>query len=68
MIFKSFLVEKNLSIVDEYFITLLYGENIGLKDEIKKKIKEKYKGYEQINFNQDEVIKNEALEEQIYNV
>ena len=36
MIFKSFLVEKNLSIVDEYFITLLYGENIGLKDEIKK--------------------------------
>ena len=68
MIFKSFLVEKNLSIVDEYFITLLYGENIGLKDEIKKKIKEKYKGYEQINFNQDEVIKNDVLEEQIYNV
>ena len=68
MIFKSFLVEKNLSIVDEYFVTLFYGENIGLKDEIKKRIKEKYKNYEQINFNQDEVIKNEALEEQIYNV
>jgi len=68
MIFKSFLVEKNLSIIDEYFVTLFYGENIGLKDEIKKRIKEKYKNYEQINFNQDEVIKNEALEEQIYNV
>ena len=68
MILKSFLVEKNLSIVDEYFVTLFYGENIGLKDEIKKRIKEKYKNYEQINFNQDEVIKNEALEEQIYNV
>ena len=68
MILKSFLVEKNLSIIDEYFVTLFYGENIGLKDEIKKRIKEKYKDYEQINFNQDEVIKNEALEEQIYNV
>ena len=68
MIFKSFLVEKNLSIIDKYFITLFYGENIGLKDEIKKRIKEKYKNYEQINFNQDEVIKNETLEEQIYNV
>jgi len=68
MILKSFLVEKNLSIIDEYFVTLFYGENIGLKDEIKKRIKEKYKDYEQINFNQDEVIKNEGLEEQIYNV
>ena len=36
MILKSFLVEKNLSIIDEYFVTLFYGENIGLKDEIKK--------------------------------
>ena len=68
MILKSFLVEKNLSIVDEYFVTLFYGENIGLKDEIKKSIKEKYKSYEQISFGQDEVVKNEMLEEQIYNV
>ena len=68
MILKSFLVEKNLSIIDKYFITLFYGENIGLKDEIKKRIKEKYKDYEQINFNQDEIIKGKVLEEQIYNV
>ena len=68
MIFKSYLVEKNLSILDEYFVTLFYGENIGLKDEIKKSIKEKYKSYEQISFGQDEVVKNEMLEEQIYNV
>ena len=61
MIFKSFLVEKNLSIIDKYFITLFYGENIGLKDEIKKRIKEKYKDYEQINFNQDEIIKGKVL-------
>ena len=68
MIFKSYLVEKNLSILDEYFVTLFYGENIGLKDEIKKSIKEKYKSYEQISFGQDEVVKNKMLEEQIYNV
>jgi len=68
MILKSFLVEKNLSIIDRYFLSLFYGENIGLKDEIKKKIKEKYKNYEKVNFNQDEILKNRALEEQVYNV
>ena len=41
MILKSFLVEKNLSLIDSYFITLFYGENIGLKDEIKDEIKKK---------------------------
>ena len=69
MILKSFLVEKNLSLIDSYFITLFYGENIGLKDEIKYEIKKKYKSYEQINLNQDEVIKNEKLlDDQIYNI
>ena len=68
MILKSFLVEKNLSIIDRYFLSLFYGENIGLKDEIKKKIKEKYKNYEKVNFNQDEILKNRALEEQVYNI
>ena len=69
MILKNFLVEKNISIIDEYSVVLFYGENIGFKDEVKEKIKEKYKNYEQINFNQDEIIKNEELlEEQICNV
>ena len=69
MILKNFIVEKNLSIIDKYFLTLFYGENIGFKDEIKQKIKEKYKNCEQINFNQDEIIKNgKLLEEQVYNI
>ncbi len=69
MILKSFIVEKNISIVDQYFVTLFYGENIGLKDDLKEKLKEKYKHHEQINFSQDEIIKNEKLlENQIYNV
>ena len=59
MILKSFIVEKNVSIIDQYFVTLFYGENIGFKDEIKQKIKEKYKNYERVNYNQDEIIKKE---------
>ena len=46
MILKSFLVEKNLSTIENYFVTLFYGENIGLKDDIKLHIKEKYKDFE----------------------
>ena len=68
MILKSYLVEKNLSIIDSYFASLFYGENIGLKDEIKYEIKKKFKSYEQINLNLEEVAKNEKLlDEQIYN-
>ena len=61
MILKSFLVEKNLSTIENYFVTLLYGENIGLKDDIKKHIKEKYKDFEQVNLHQDEVLKDDVL-------
>ena len=35
MILKSFLLEKNLSLIDNYNLILFYGENIGLKDEFK---------------------------------
>ena len=68
MILKSYLVEKNLSLIDSYFASLFYGENIGLKDEIKYELKKKFKNYEQINLNLEEVAKNEKLlNEQIYN-
>ena len=68
MILKSFLVEKNIKLLDQYFATLVYGENIGMKDDIKNQIKSHLKGYEHINFNQDEIIKNEKiLDEHIYN-
>ena len=62
MILKSFLVEKEISMLDKHFISLFYGENIGLKDEIKHELKKKYENYEQINFNQDEVISKESPE------
>ena len=68
MILKSFLVEKNIKLLDQYFTNLIYGENIGMKDDIKNQVKSHLKDYEQINFNQDEIIKNKKiLDEQINN-
>jgi DNA polymerase-3 subunit delta len=61
MIIKSFVLEKKISLVNEYFIILLYGENIGMKDEIKDQIKKHYKNSEKISFHQNEIIKNDKL-------
>ena len=43
--------------LDKYFITLIYGENIGMKDDIKNQIKKLFKHYEKIIFTQDEISK-----------
>tara|TARA_Y100000590_G_scaffold455292_1_gene603656 strand:- start:664 stop:1668 length:1005 start_codon:yes stop_codon:yes gene_type:complete len=68
MIFKSFIVEKNISTLDNYYAVLFYGENIGLKDDLKNFIKNHNKNYDQISFNQDDIIKNPNLvNEQILN-
>tara|TARA_B100002051_G_scaffold276401_1_gene324351 strand:- start:1684 stop:2688 length:1005 start_codon:yes stop_codon:yes gene_type:complete len=68
MIIKSFLIEKDISIADKYSSVLFYGENIGMKDEIKSEIKKYYKGFEEVTLNQDEIIRNEKLlYEQIHN-
>ena len=37
MILKSYLVENNLKSLDKYKFILFYGENIGLKSQLKKK-------------------------------
>ena len=68
MILKSFIVEKNIALLEKYFATLVYGENIGMKDDIKNDIKEYFKEYEPINFDQNEIIKDgRILNEQIDN-
>ena len=68
MIFKSFIVEKNISLLDNYYAVLFYGENIGLKDDFKDFLKKYNKDYEQISFHQNEIIKNSnLLDEQISN-
>ena len=55
MILKSFLIEKNISLLSKYNSLLIYGENIGLKDDIKNEIKIFFKESEYFNFNQDEI-------------
>ena len=59
MLFKSYIVEKNINIINQNLI-LFYGENIGLKNYFKYKLK-KNDDYESLSFNQDEVIKNKNL-------
>ena len=58
MIFKSYIVEEDIKKLNKNFI-LFYGENLGLKNEFKKKIITENKDAEIINFDQDEIIKNE---------
>ena len=68
MILKSYLVEQNIDLLDKYFITLIYGENIGMKDDIKDDIKKFFANYEKISFNQDEILKNPNIfDEQVDN-
>ena len=68
MILKSFLLEQNISLIDKYFINLIYGENIGMKDDIKDQIKIYFKNYEKILFTQEEILKKKnILIEQVEN-
>ena len=57
MILKSYIVEKNISSLNNYASLLVYGENVGLKDDIKEIVKKENKDAEVINFFQDEIIK-----------
>ncbi len=69
MIFKSYLVENNLSILKDKNTILLYGENTGLKEDLKKSIIEKNKNREIIKLTQDDILKdNSLLNNQINNL
>ena len=68
MILKSYLLEQNISLIDKYFINLIYGENIGMKDDIKDQIKIYFKNHEKVLFTQDEILKKkDILNEQVEN-
>ena len=57
MIYKSYLVEKNINEINDKFI-LFYGENLGFKNDIKDQIKFKNPKTEIIKFNQEDILKN----------
>ena len=61
MIFKSYLVENDLSLLNGKNIILLYGENTGLKDDLKKSIIEDNKDREIIKLTQDDILRNNFL-------
>lgn len=59
MLYKSYIAEKNISIIQNLKSILFYGENIGLKKFFKKKIKENFKNTSFLTFTQDEIINNQ---------
>ena len=58
MISQSYLLENNINQIDKNLI-LFYGENLGLKNDFKSKIKLNNKKIKIINFTQEEILKNE---------
>ena len=61
MILKSYIVEQNHSVLDDFQTVLFYGENDGVKDDIKIAIKKLNKDAEIINLFETEIIKNKNV-------
>ena len=61
MIFKSYIVEQNIQCLSGYKIFLFYGENEGLKRDLKKNLRVDNKDSEILNLFQDEIIKNKKI-------
>ena len=60
MNYKSYLVEQNINLLSDK-IVLFYGENVGLKEDFKYQIKENNKEIRIINYNQEDILKNEEF-------
>ena len=58
MILKSFEIENNIKKIDKFNFILIYGENIGLKETLKKNISDSNKKAEVINLYQEDINKN----------
>ena len=54
MILKSYIIEKNINELLKFRSALLYGENDGIKDDVKTKLKLLHKDSEIINLFQEE--------------
>ena len=61
MILKSFMVEKDVALLEQYQHVLIYGENDGIKEDIKQKIREKNKDSEIINLFQEQIVQNKNI-------
>ncbi len=61
MILKSFEIENNIQKIQQYNFILIYGENIGLKETLKKKFVSLNKNAEIINLYQEDINKNKNV-------
>ncbi len=61
MILKSYIIEKDYSILNKFKSVLMYGENHGIKDDIKEKIIKESKDTEVINLFHDEIYNNNKI-------
>ena len=61
MIIKSYIVEQNIETLNNYQAILLYGENDGIKYDIKSKLIERNKDAEIINLFEEEIIKKRNI-------
>jgi DNA polymerase III subunit delta len=67
VILKSYIVEQNVEILKQYQAILIYGENEGIKDDIKENIKIKNAKCEIITLFETDILKNNLLQENIFN-
>lgn len=61
MILKSYIVEQQPKLLSGYKSVLLYGENEGIKNDIKSKLKDFNKGSEIIIFFENEILKDNNI-------
>jgi DNA polymerase III subunit delta len=61
VILKSYIVEQKIIILNDYNTIVFYGENDGLKNDFKIKIKNIYQEAEIVNLFQEELLKNTNL-------
>ena len=61
MILKSFEIENNIASILKYKFLLIYGENLGLKEVLKKKIISLNNEAEVINLYQEDITKNKEI-------
>ena len=60
MIYKSYVLEQNINALNEE-ITLFYGENLGLKNDLKAKIINDNKNSEILRYTQEDLIKDKRV-------
>ena len=61
MIYKSYILEEDIKKISDIGSILFFGENIGLKNDFKNKIKSFKSNSSILNIDQDDIIKNHNL-------